>query len=145
MSAVKGQLAVVFALCLLMVVCPLLSPAAGRDGEGALSSLEITRPLNSLYLFDLQVMPLPGTVVVGAVTVEAEGGEDIVRVEFRVPPVASCVPVVVYDDSHAPFAFLWEESSDFLKDRGLVNLMAWGYTGEGLAAKDDLFLMRLVM
>jgi len=107
------------------------------------SYVEITKPRNGIYFFDIKIMPVFGQIVIGAVTVEVEATDDITHVEFMVPPKVGCRPIVLHNDSSRPFSYYWNASYEGLKDKGFVNMMIRGYTGPHNFTDDDIFLVRI--
>ncbi len=130
-------------LLLLLIILLLIMPQliiASNSG----SWVEIKRPLNGVYIFDVKVIPIKGQVVLGGVRVEAEASKDIDGVEFIVPPKVGCRGVVIYNASKPPFEFYWDKVESGLKDTGLVAFKARGYANGEYVAEDDIFIWRFI-
>jgi hypothetical protein len=106
--------------------------------------VEITKPRNGIYFFNIKIIPILGQIVICPVTVEVEASEDITHVEFMVPPKVGCRPVVLCNDSVPPFSYYWNESHGGLKDKGFVNMMIRGYNASYFV-EDDIFLIRIII
>lgn len=131
------------AIVLIIICLPIASPSHD-NGEND-SYVEITKPRNGIYFFDMKIMPLFGQIVIGAVTVEVRASDNITNVEFMVPPKVGCRPVVLNNDSSPPFSYYWNTSYGALKDKGFVNMMVRGYTDPHNFTDDDIFLVRIIL
>lgn len=109
------------------------------------SWIEIKRPKNGIYIFDTKIMPIKGQIVFGAVTVEAEGGDEIDEIEFIVPPKVGCRGVVIYNANERPFSFYWDFVHPGLKDTGMVAFKARGYKNGEYMGEDNIFIWRFML
>jgi hypothetical protein len=73
------------------------------------SEVSIVKPNGYVYIFNIQVAPLPGqgrfnAIVIGAVNVEVDvGNTSVDKVEFYVDNELK------YNDTEAPYEWLWDE------------------------------------
>ena len=76
-----------------------------HDAPYNTSYVEITKPRNGIYFFNIKIIPILGQIVICPVTVEVEASEDIMHVEFMVSPKVGCRPVVLCNDSVPLFSY----------------------------------------
>ena len=91
-------------------------------------NVSMSKPANSLYINDREIMPLKSAVIIGRITISGEATGD-----FGIKSMAFYVDgEMKYNDSEAPYAWLWDEHS-----LGRHEIMIKAYDMEGNVASEE--------
>jgi hypothetical protein len=97
-------------------------------------TITITCPTTGLYLFDTKLIPLSSTVIIGAITIQAEADDQesgIDKVEFYIDDELSIA------DDIAPYEWLWDETAFFVHR---VSVVAYDNGGNHASDHVDLWI-----
>jgi len=114
--------------------------AAEHETTSFNSEVSIVKPNGHVYIFNIQIAPLPSmgvfrAIVVGMVNVEVDVGNNSVdKVEFYVDNEHK------ENDTEAPYEWMWDERMTFPP---IHNLKVVGYDGDEEIGSDEIRLLYL--
>ena len=109
------------------------------------SQIKIVKPRKGLYLFGIKVLPMPGIIVIGDITVRVRATNNINKVEFLLPMACHCGMEVMHTDTSAPFEWIWNRdyNDEEIKDEGFTELVVKGYDEQLNIYRDSIILYKV--
>jgi len=99
--------------------------------------ISITRPKMGLYICDKKIFPLPITIVMGGITIETDAydsGSGVKNVAFYINEALK------YEDSDAPYQWLWDESAFFTHT---IKVIAYDNAGNTATDEQTVWIFNL--
>lgn len=106
------------------------SPSLNLTIEDIPPNIEINKPKNGFYISDRKIIPLPCTLIIGDITIQANVSDEesgVAGVEFYIDGILK------FNDSSEPYEWLWDETAFF---RYIIKVVA--YDNAGNKASDEI-------